>query len=340
MKKLHIAALAVIAMVAAAGCQSQGAAGKASGNFKGETINLVVPFDPGGGYDSYARQLAPALGKELGAKVVVVNKPGAGGLLAMNELSSAKPDGTTLEILNMTGAVGSALAGADGVKYKPQDFSYVGQIASEPDVVIAAKKGAIKSSADLVAAAQKGGLRFAATGPGSNEYVDPLVLSKALGVNNKIVTGFAGSGEAALALLQGHVDAYSRSLGSQLPTIKSGDGIPILVLGSKPVAQFPDVPTMLDVAGDAASKEMLQFHAHLLESGRTIAAPPKMDQARLAELRDAFAKVVQEADFVAEGEKAGRPIVYKSGADVAKTVDELMNPPAAYVDILKAAYQG
>lgn len=341
MKNLRMAALAMVPVAALlVGCQGQDEPGKASGNFKGETIQLVVPFDPGGGYDQYARQLAPELAKELGAKVVVVNKPGAGGLIALNELTSAKPDGTTLEILNMTGAVGSALAEAQGVQYKPEDFSYVGQLASEPDVVIASAKGGIGSYEDLAKAAEDGGLRFAATGPGSNEYVDPLVLEEALGIESKVVTGFAGSGEAALALLSGNVDAYSRSLGSQLPTITSGDAVPLLVLGSEKVAEFPDVPTMLDVATDDESKELLEFHAQLLESGRTIAAPPNMDEARLNELQEAFAKVVQKPAFIAEGEKAGRPIAYKSGDEVAATVDDLINAPQAYIDILKAAYKG
>jgi tripartite-type tricarboxylate transporter receptor subunit TctC len=337
--KFRIGALAMVPMLALVGCQAQGDSG-ASGSLEGETVTLVVPFDPGGGYDSYARQLAPKLAEELDAKVVVVNEPGAGGLLAMNKLSSAKPDGTTIEIFNMTGAIGGELAGAEGVQYKMADFEFIGQLASEPDVVIAAADGVIKSYDDLAAAADKGGLRFAATGPGSNEYIDPLVLEEVLGIDNEIVTGFPGSGDAALALLSGNVDAYSRSLGSQLPTITSDDGVPLLVLGSEKVDEFPDVPTMLDVAEDDEAREILEVHARLLESGRTIATAPGTDEATLEVLREAFAKVVQDPEFVAEGEKAGRPVTYKPGEEVAATVAELVQPPEAYVSILKAAYEG
>jgi tripartite-type tricarboxylate transporter receptor subunit TctC len=341
MKKLRTIAVAALpALALTAACQSSGDASKTSGNFKGETIQLVVPFDPGGGYDAYARQLAPALGKELGAKVVVINKPGAGGLLAMNQLSTAKADGTTIEILNMTGTIGSALAGAQGVTYKPEKFSYIGQLASEPDVVIGATKGSVKSFDDLKKLAEAGTLKFAATGPGSNEYVDPLVLNKALGLKSKIVTGFPGSGEAVLSLLQGNVNAYSRSLSSQLPTVASGDATPILVMGSEKLADYPNVPTMLDEASDAASKSLLDFHARVLESGRTIAGPPDMDANRLKELRTAFAKVAQDPAFDKTAETAGRPVTFKDGADVAAEVDSLMKAPAEYVSILKQAYQG
>ncbi|MCW2793731.1 MAG: hypothetical protein JWO76_2829 [Nocardioides sp.] len=340
MKKLTATAAVLASTLALCSCQQGSASSKESGNFKGETIQLVVPFDPGGGYDSYARQLAPELADALGAKIVVINKPGAGGLIALNGLTSAKPDGTTIEILNMTGTIGSALAEADGVQYQPEKFSYIGQIGSEPDVVIARSDGEISSYDDLAAAGSSSAVRFAATGPGSNEYVDPLVLDEALGIDSDVVTGFGGSGEAALALLQGNVDAYSRSLSSQLPTIESGDAVPILVLGSDRLEDYPDVPTVLEEATDDEQKAILQYHVDLLESGRTIAAPPDMDEQRLAELRAAFAKVVQDPDFVAEGEKAGRPITFLGGEEVQSEVADLVDAPADYVDILKAAYSG
>jgi tripartite-type tricarboxylate transporter receptor subunit TctC len=340
MKKLTTAAAVLASTLALCSCQQGSGSSKESGNFEGETIELVVPFDPGGGYDSYARQLAPELADELGAKIVVVNKPGAGGLIALNGLSTADNDGTTIEILNMTGTIGSALAEAEGVQYEPEKFSYIGQIGSEPDLVIARSDGDISSYDDLVAAAGSGPVRFAATGPGSNEYVDPLVLDEALDIDSEVVTGFGGSGEAALALLQGNVEAYSRSLSSQLPTIESGDAVPILVLGSDRLEEFPDVPTVLEEAPDEEQKAILQYHVDLLESGRTIAAPPDMDEKRLAELRAAFAKVVQDADFIAAGEQAGRPITYLSGEDVQAEVEGLVDAPASYIDILKAAYSG
>lgn len=343
MNKLRIAAFAAATALALTGCQGPGVSGgesKKSGNFEGETIELVVPFETGGGYDQYARQLAPALEKELGATVNVINKPGAGGLLAINELMTAKPDGTTIEILNMTGVIGSALAEAEGVKFDPAEFSYIGRVASEPDIVITAADGDIKSYEDLKAAAGNGGVKFGATGPGSNEYVDPIVLEHGFGIKNEIVTGFNGSGAAALSLIQGNFDAYSRSLSSQLPTINAGDGRPILVLGREQVAEFPDVPTLLEVADDAVSKKLATFHADVLESGRTLAAPPGMDENRLAELRKAFDTVVQSQDYKAAAEKAGRPITYASGADVQKTVEGLMDAPQKYIDIVKEAYGG
>lgn len=114
-------------------------------------IEIIVPYSPGGGYDQYARQLAPALGEELDAEIIVINKPGAGGLLATNQLLAAEPDGTTIAIFNMTGHIGSALGEAEGVQYEPQDFSYIGRVSSEPDVVTVQAAGPHQTFDDLLA---------------------------------------------------------------------------------------------------------------------------------------------------------------------------------------------
>lgn len=338
-----VAAAATALLVALTGCQSGGTdtaqtgeAPKAGGSLKGKTIELIVPFDPGGGYDQYARALAGPLGEALSANVIVVNKPGAGGLLANNALNNARPDGTTIEILNMTGTLGSALAGAKGVQYEPAEFSYLGQVTTEPAIMVVNSKSPYDTFEELVESTPE--IRFAATGPGSNEYIDPVVVTGILGLKNKIVTGFKGSGESALALIQGNVDAYSRAFSSQFPIIKSGEAKPVLVLGSERVDEFPDVPTVLELEMNEKQEKLMQNHVSLIESGRTLAGPPGMDEAVLAELRAAFTKVVQDPQFVEDSEAAGRPIVYKSGEEVQEDVRELMNAPKEYVDLLKSAF--
>jgi len=349
MKRLHTSAAAAVALaLTVTACGSGGSSDASSGSgdagaaaeLQGKTIELIVPFDPGGGYDQYARALAGPLGDELGADVIVVNKPGAGGLLANNDVYKADPDGLTLEILNMTGTLGSALAGAEGVQYEPDKFSYVGRLTSEPAIVVVGSESEYSSFDDLMKLGESSEIRFSATGPGSNEYIDPTVLTSVLDLNSKIITGFGGSGEAALALTQGNVDAYSRALSSQLPLIESGDAKPVLVLGSERVEDFPDVPTALELDLDDDQQSLMESHVNLIESGRTIAAPPGMDPELLDALRAAFTKVVQEPAFMSSSEDAGRPIVYSSGEDVQEQVSELMDAPQEYVDILKRGFSG
>src|SRR3954469_839578 len=84
--------------------------------FAGKTVRFVVGFGPGGGYDAYARMLAPYLSKNLGATVIVENRPGAGGLVALNGVYMAPPDGLTIMIVNGTGAAFSQLTDEKGAR--------------------------------------------------------------------------------------------------------------------------------------------------------------------------------------------------------------------------------
>ncbi|GAB3267807.1 Bug family tripartite tricarboxylate transporter substrate binding protein [Microbacterium lacusdiani] len=334
--------LAAVALVGTlAGCSSASGTPADSADpeaaaaaLKDQTITLVVPFDPGGGYDAYARMLAPELGEELGATVIVENKPGAGGILATNEVSHAKPDGLTIVLLNGPGHVGSALAEADGVQYDAAAMSYIGQISSEPDVVVTSPGSGVAGPEDLA------GHRFAATGPGSNEYIDAVVLNELLGLGNEVVTGFASSNEASLSVVQGNVELHSRSLGSQLPGIDAGDLLPVLVIGENTgEAQIADVPNLLEVVPDEA-KELAEAHSALVSSGRIIAAPPGVGAGTLAALRDAFEAVATDAAFQKTAADAGRPVFFRSGQDIQTLIETLMDSPADYVELVKKAYTG
>ncbi len=324
-------------LLAVSGCSHKNTAADGPASLAGETIELIVPFAPGGGYDAYARQLAPKLGLELQATVIVVNKPGAGGVLATNEVWKADPDGTTIALFNTPGHLGSALAQSPGVRYDAEAFSYIGRLSSEPDVVLTAKDSAYHSWSDV----EKRGnppVRFAATGPGSNEYIDGVVLQNLLGLDSKVVTGYSTSNEAYLGILSKIVDLHSRSYGSQESALKSGDAIPLLTVGSKEGYKLlADTPTLIDVVADD-QKALAASHSELIESGRTIAGPPGMRPELLELLRNAFQKVVTDPDYDAAAKKARRPISFASGQEVADNVKKIMQSPKEYVDLIKKAY--
>jgi tripartite-type tricarboxylate transporter receptor subunit TctC len=306
----------------------------AAEKLKNQTITLVVPFDPGGGYDAYARMVAPKLGEELGATVIVENKPGAGGILATNEVVHAKPDGKTLVLLNGPGHLGAAIAKTNGVRYDAKTMSYIGQISSEPDVLVTSKSSPIASVDDIA------GKRFAATGPGSNEYIDAVVLNQQLGMQNQVVTGFKSSNEASLNVIQGNIELHSRSLGSQQPGINAGDLKPILVIGENNGAKEIDgIDNLVDVVKDD-QKELATLHSKLVSSGRLIAAPPGTDAGTLQVIREAFKKVMTNEAFIRDAADSGRPVHYASGEDVQKLVDDLMDSPQDYVDLITKAYTG
>jgi tripartite-type tricarboxylate transporter receptor subunit TctC len=338
MRLRRVLATAIAMLLAVTGCSHSKTAADGPASLAGETIELIVPFAPGGGYDAYARQLAPKLGAELNATVIVVNKPGAGGVLATNQVWKAKPDGTTIALFNTPGHLGSALAQSPGVRYDAEKFSYIGRLSSEPDVVLTAEDNALQSWSDVEKRSGTPAVRFAATGPGSNEYIDGVVLQNLLGLDSKVVTGYSTSNEAYLGILSKVVDLHSRSYGSQESALKSGDAVPLLTVGSKDgYPLLAKTPTLADVVADD-QKELAQSHAELIQSGRTIAGPPGMRAETLELLRNAFQKVVTDPDYAAAAKKARRPISFASGQDVADNVKKIMQSPKQYVDLIKKAY--
>lgn len=336
LRRTLAAMTAILLTVTACGQDKSADDGPAS--LAGDTIELIVPFAPGGGYDSYARQLAPKLGEELNATVIVVNKPGAGGVLATNEVWNSEPDGTTIALFNTPGHLGSALAQSPGVRYDAEAFSYIGRLSSEPDVVLTAKDSAYQSWADVEKKRGDPPVRFAATGPGSNEYIDGVVLQNLLGLDSKVVTGYSTSNEAYLGILSKVVDLHSRSYGSQESAIKSGDAIPLLTIGSKDgYERLAETPTLTEVVADD-QQSLAQSHEELIQSGRTIAGPPNMRPELLELLRNAFQKVVTDADYDAAAKKSRRPISFASGQQVADNVKKIMQSPKEYVELIKKAY--
>jgi tripartite-type tricarboxylate transporter receptor subunit TctC len=329
------AALAVFCLLGGCSVFARGEADSSLGPLAGRTIELVVPFDPGGGYDLYARQLAPELAKRLHAEVIVLNRPGAGGLLATNDVWTSKADGTRIILLNTVGHLGSALAGARGVQYRAQDFSYIGRISGEPDLMMSASGGGFPSLNDLYHPREK--VRAVATGPGSNEYIDAVVLNEALGIDAKIVTGFAGSGEAWLAVMAGYAAYQSRSLSSQLPAVKSGDARPLLVVGEEPVNELPGVPALRDLATDA-NRHIIDEHLKLNASGRSLAGPPGMEPATLDALRAAFRDVITDPGYIEAARAGKRPVDFAGGEEIDRLVDQVLGASPEYVALLRKAF--
>lgn len=310
------------------------AAGDACADLEGQTVTLVVPFSPGGGYDSYARMIAPFLGEELGAEVVVENQDGAGGLLAINNLLTAEPDGTRLAIMNAVGVGGGALAGAEGIQFALDELSYIGRVGASYHILSTGANSQFETFDDVRAAR---GFRFGSTGPGAADFVNASLLKEIFGLDSRLVTGFEGSEENELALTRGDIDGMTGDFDSRIPAIENGDHRPLLLLGPEPDPALPDTPAMMEII-DPEHEELGAFQIDLLELGRPIVGPPGMAEDRLACVRDALAAAVENPDLVAESETQERPINWMSGEDYDALVARLMDSPPEFVQILEEAY--
>ncbi|HSK96331.1 MAG TPA: tripartite tricarboxylate transporter substrate-binding protein [Euzebyales bacterium] len=313
---------------------AQQAAGGACADLEGQTVTLVVPFSPGGGYDAYARMIAPYLAEELGAQVVVENQDGAGGLLAINNLLTAEPDGTRLAIMNAVGVGGGALAGAQGVQFELDELSYIGRVGASYHI-LSTGAGSRYQTFDDVRSAR--GFRFGSTGPGAADFVNASLLKEIFALDSRLVTGFEGSEENELALTRGDIDGMTGDFDSRIPAIENGDHRPLLLLGPEPDPALPDTPALLEIV-DPEHEELATFQIDLLELGRPIVGPPGMPEDLLSCVRDALAAAVENPDLVAESEQEERPINWMSGEDYDQLVAGLMESPPEFVQILEQAY--
>ena len=304
--------------------------------YEGETVDFVVPFKPGGGYDTIARGLAPFLEEELGAKVVVQNAPGAGGLTAANNLFAAEPDGLTIGLFAAQGIVGSSLAGAAGASYDPREFTYVARLAEDARVLLASPKSGITSVEDLEAMDQ---IQYATAGTGAADHIDANVVPTLLGIEDKVqvVTGFEGSSETELAVTSGQVELGSGTLGTRIGGIEAGDQVPVLLMGRERAEQLPDVPALLEL--DLENPELAEAYIGLQEVGRSVFAPPGMEESCLSELQGALQATLDNPDFQNEiGANVDVPFEYTDGEELRQAVENVLDSPQELVDLLKKAY--
>jgi tripartite-type tricarboxylate transporter receptor subunit TctC len=335
--------VATVLLVAAVGCSGAQGGGEPDSSeqggdvFRGEQIDFVVPFDPGGGYDVYTRTIAPYLEECLGARIVVRNEPGAGSLLATNKTAVSPPDGTRIQIMNMPGVLGSQIAGADGVEYDLHEFSWIGRIASPPDVVLANPDGDLTNFENLAGASDS--VQFVATGPGSSDYVAAAVLGEAYGIPHEIATGFAGSQEATNAVVTGEADVHIMPFDTVLPVIEAGDVTPAALIAEEVPEYMPETPLIVDFPPESEEgKALVDQLMALTASGRAVTAPPGVPEDRLTALREGFDCAMKDQKLLDELAGQQRPVNFMDGEEYAALVDKILEPTPEFKAVLEKSF--
>ncbi|MEA2984998.1 MAG: putative tricarboxylic transport rane protein [Alphaproteobacteria bacterium] len=300
--------------------------------FKGKTVTYIVSTAPGGGYDLYGRLIAEYMQKYLpGSTFVVKNVPGAGHLIGTNTIYASRPDGLTIGTFN-TGLIYNQLIQAEGVKFDLTKMSWIGKAASEPRVFVVGAQSQIKTFADLVA--QKEPVNFATSGIGSSNYVEINSLTNILKLPVKVLTGYNGNDDQ-LAMRRGETTGGMGSRSSFEQFVKNGYGRFIAQIGGKE----KDVPQLRDQIKDADGQSIVALIQSQGDIARLTAGPPDIPADRLAALRDAYKKAMEDKDLQAKAEKLERPVDPAYGDDVLKLVKEALNQKPQVVAVLKAALE-
>jgi putative tricarboxylic transport membrane protein len=236
-------------------------------------VTLIVPYPPGGRTDLCGRAVAQYLKQELGQPVVVVNKPGAGGVLGAKEVAAANPDGYTLGIFS-TGFLTAQYTVPTPTNYK--DYELISVVNMDPAVIAVSEDPKWKTLPEYVDYAKKnpGKLRVGID-PGSSAQIYAAAFSQKANIK-VIYVPFRGGGERTVALAGSHIDATFDIL-APLKTMRDANKVRVLGIASEQRSEdYPEIPTMKEGGVDLA---ISSWHGVFAPKGTPSAVVSRVDQA-------------------------------------------------------------
>jgi putative tricarboxylic transport membrane protein len=277
--------------------------------YAGKTVRMVVGSGTGGGYDIFSRMIAPYLAKVLDTTVVVENQPGAGGLLALNKLYAAPPDGLQISLTNGTGAAFAVLTNQSAVRFDLTRFSYLATVGAPPGLWLVGPNSPIREVQQAIDARMK--WRWASSGGTSGLGIGAAFTCEALKLDCHVVQGYKGSADAGLAVTRGEMDALYVPESSANNFVKAKQNWALATISHTKSRFFPDRPTIFEAARmDADGLWVMDFLANVEKLGRILIAPPGIPPARLAYLQAAVKETLHNPQLIADGERAERIIEY------------------------------
>lgn len=306
--------------------------------YQGKALTVVVAEAPGGTGDLRARAVIQHLQKHLSGNPSVVFQymPGGGGTAAANHLANVvKRDGLTIGQVG-TGAYANAIFGAAGVRYRLEDFIFLGSATSGGPYILVLRPAFGLESAEKLKSRQ--GLRFANRSVGHTMYVLDRIFSFVLDLKEpKWVLGYSGP-EIQLALERGEADAQITSLYALLKDtphwLKSGFGVPVVMRtakgrGAEVLPEFPQDRPVLDRYADTELKRaILQLHHASRPGGSTLFVSKGIPEPAVRALREAFKKVWSDALFAEDYKRlTGEPADPITGEEIERVLRQIPQDP-------------
>jgi len=211
-------------------------------------VRLVVPFAPGGGTDIVARLLAPSLGESLGQPVIVDNRAGAAGNIAMEIVARAQPDGHTVLVSNVSTASINPILYAGTLKFEPlKELSGVTLLAAIPNLLVSGAGLPPTNFKELLAyaRARPGQLNYS-TPLGGYSHLDMLDLTSRTGLKMVNVPS-KGAGSSAASIINGEIHFSLANAASTTPQVKAGRMKAYATTAPRRLPDLPDVPTFTEL---------------------------------------------------------------------------------------------
>jgi len=219
---------------------------QAAANWPERAIRVIVPFPPGGGTDTIAREVVHEISLATKWNFVVENKPGAGGNLGIDTVARAEADGYTIG-LGQTSNLAINPTLHPNLSYDPlKDLVPIGLAAGAPLLLIVASDSPYHTMQEFIAAAKTKQLDFASPGSGTVSHLANEMLQKEVGIQFVHIP-YKGSNQAVIDLVGGRLDAYMSSVPTLLGHVRDGKARALAVTSKTRIADLPDTPAIAEL---------------------------------------------------------------------------------------------
>ena len=262
-------------------------------------IRWILSHPAGGSADVIARLMQPKLEKLLGQPLIIENRAGAGGIIAMDALSKSKPDGYTIG-MGASGSLATSPALGESVPYDPlKAFQPIAAVSGQPFLLAVPENSALKSIRDVIETEKRGNPKLTIGHGGAIMHLTAALFNSSAGLDTTLVT-YKGTGPVVTDLLGAHIPLGIVDIPSAEAAFASGKVRPLAISSAQRFEGLPDVPTFREEG--LKDFEAIGFLGVLAPAG----LPPDV----LATLNKAFATVLRDPEVLARFRSFGsRPMM-------------------------------
>jgi tripartite-type tricarboxylate transporter receptor subunit TctC len=319
--------------------------------YKGKSVQVVVGYGTGGGYDVYARLLARYMGKYIPGNpaMVVQNMPGAGSMRAVGYLYSVAPkDGTVFGIFARNVPLVGLLGGSSSVQFDPRRFTWLGSSSSyieDAYLMFVRPDAKVKSIADALGPGRPE-IVLGGTGLGSTGNDVAILLRDALGLNVKLIAGYPDANALFLAVERGEIEGRITDMSSTQSLrphwLSKSGGMNVFLQFARRTRHpdLPDVPTARELAKTDRARGLIEVAELSYFLSRPFAGPPGIPPDRAKALQQAFRDVHQDKELLAEAERLKFGVTPIYADEVLPLLDRIAAAPPDVLDYMRKLQAG
>jgi tripartite-type tricarboxylate transporter receptor subunit TctC len=313
--------------------------------YEGKVIKIIVGFTSGGFYDRWSRLLARYVPKYLPGhpEMIVQNMPGAGGMIAANQIYSvAKPDGLSVAMLSY-GLYLDQLVGRKEVQYDVRKLNWIGSPEKSEVLMYMRADAPFKTIQDIRNATKPP--KCGSTGTAGTDYIFARLLEDTLDAKIDTVLGYPGGSEIDLAVEKGEVQCRGLTAApffGREPFIswRKRHFVNVLIYGGlKRDERIPDTPTIYEIFDKEKTPEESRRVADVIlrggDFGRPWVMPPDTPASIVKSMRSAYAQAMADPALLEDAKKAKFEVEFVSGDELQKLAETMMSQPAGVVKRVK-----